>query len=71
MGPTVPDKRVKFRDPKLNRSGEIRPKAVGCSILGIFSNFDKCRLEAAGDVISGVALDKAGVNVHTEFVILG
>ena len=25
-----------------------------------FSNFDKCRLEAAGDVISGTALHYAG-----------
>ena len=29
VGPIVPDKRVKFRDPHLNRSVEIQPKAVG------------------------------------------
>ena len=28
VGPIVSDKRVKFRDPRLNRSREIQPKAV-------------------------------------------
>ena len=32
-------------------------KAVRWGIFGRFSNFDKCQLEAAGDVISGMALD--------------
>ena len=32
-------------------------KAIGCGIFGRFSNFDKCQPEAAGDVISGMALD--------------
>ena len=59
MGLTVLDECVKFRDPGLNHSGEIRPKAVGC---GIFSNFDKCLLETAGDVISGVALGYVGMD---------
>ena len=33
---------------------KIRLKAVKSSIFGRFSNFAKCRSEAAGDVISGV-----------------
>ena len=36
---------------------------IGGSIFGHFSNFDKCRLEAAGDVISGVAVDSVGMYV--------
>ena len=35
------------------RATQIRPKAVGGGIFGRSSNFDKCRLELAGDVISG------------------
>ena len=30
VGLIVPDKRVKFRDHRLNHSGEIQPKSVGC-----------------------------------------
>ena len=65
-GPTVPDRWVKFRDPRLNHSGEIRPKAVGCCIFSRFSNFYKCRPEVAGDVISGVALEHVGMDVHAK-----
>ena len=56
VGLTVADKCVTFRDPRSNRSGEIRLKAVGCGIFGRFSNFDKCRPEGAGDVTSGMAV---------------
>ena len=35
------------------RNTQIRPKAVGGGIFGHFSNVDECRLEVAGDVISG------------------
>ena len=31
---TVPNEPVKFRDPRLNRSGDIRPKAEGGGIFG-------------------------------------
>ena len=34
--PIVPNKYVEFSDPCLNRSGEIRPVAVGSSIVGRF-----------------------------------
>ena len=67
MGLTVPDKCVKFRDPHLNRSGEIQMKAVGCDIFGRFSNFDKSRPEVAGDVISDVAVEQVGVDVRVKF----
>ena len=33
VGLTAPDKCVKRRDPRLDRSEEIRPKAVGHGIL--------------------------------------
>ena len=33
----IPYKRVNFRDPRLNRSGEIQPKAVRCGIFCRFS----------------------------------
>ena len=46
----------KFRDPRSNRSEEIRPKAVGCGIFGRSLNFDKFRSEVAGDVLSGVTV---------------
>ena len=35
------------------RATQIRPKAIGGGIFGRLSNFRKCRLEVAGDVISG------------------
>ena len=41
----------KFRDPRLNRSGEIQAEVVECGIFGRFWNFDNCRPEVAGDVI--------------------
>ena len=37
VGPIVPYRRVNFRDLRLNRSGEIQRKAVGCGIFGNFS----------------------------------
>ena len=37
---------------------KIQPKAVAGGIFGrFFSNFDNCRLQAAGDVISDVAVE--------------
>ena len=39
------------------RATQIRPRAVGGDIFGRFSNFDKCRQEVAGDVVSGLAVD--------------
>ena len=35
-----------------------------CGIVGRFSNFDQCRREAVGDVISGMALDNAGADAR-------
>ena len=49
----VPDKCVKFYDPRLNRSLEIRPEAVGGSIFDrFFSNSHKCQPDLAGDISS-------------------
>ena len=39
-------------------------KAVRCGIFGCFSNLDKSRPEAAGDVISGTVLDYVGMDVR-------
>ena len=51
----IPDKCVKFHNPRLNRSLEIWPIAVRGDIFDRF--FPKCRLEVVGDVISGMAVD--------------
>ena len=67
MGLTLPDKFVKFRDPSLNHSGEIRPKAVSYSIFGRFLNFNKCRPGVPGNVKSGVSVEKVGMNVCMKF----
>ena len=64
---TVPDKCVQFCYPHLNCSGEIRPKAIGCSIFGCFSNIDICRQEVAGDVLSGVALESVRMDAYAKF----
>ena len=58
---------VQFRDHRLNRSEEIRLKSVAGGIFGRFSNFDNCRPEVAGDVMSGAALVYVGVDVPTKF----
>ena len=42
VGLTVINKCVKFCDPGLNRSGKIRPKAVGYGIFDRSLNFYKC-----------------------------
>ena len=46
---------------------EIRAKAIGGGILDSFSNFDKCRSEVAGDVISSVAIEYVGMDIHVKF----
>ena len=62
VGPTVPDKCQKLRDPCLNRSEEIRPKVVGCGILDCFS-----RELPTGSSYDGVAVEQIGVNVRLEY----
>ena len=68
---TVLEKCAKFRDPRLNGSGEILHKAVGCDIFGRFSNFNKSPPEAASDVISGRTLDSVGTDALKVLIILG
>ena len=60
------DKAVKFRDQRLNRSGDIRPVAIGG---GIFDRFfrNNFRPEVASDVISGVVVDQMSVYVRVKF----
>ena len=43
------------------------PNPSEAAFLAVFSNFDKCRREVAGDVISGAALVYVGVDVHANF----
>ena len=67
MGLVVPDNRVKFGDPRATiwwgqakrRTSKIRPKVVVGAIFGRFPNFDKCRSEAASDVIYGADVGQA------------
>ena len=49
------------------RATKIRRKAVGGVIFGRFSSFDACQPNAAGDVISGAAVEKVGIDVLTKF----
>ena len=58
VGPIVPDKHVKFCDPRLNRSREIPPEAEAVG-GGIFDGFfrDNIRSKAVSDVISSVAVE--------------
>ena len=49
------------------RAIKIRPKAVGSGIFSLFANFDKCRSEVAGDVMSGMAVDYVGMYVCATF----
>ena len=65
--PVVRDKRVKFRDPRLNCSREIPPEAVGGVIYGRLSIVDNFRPEAATDVISGAFVDPIGMKVRVKF----
>ena len=65
MRPIVLDKHVKFRDPNLNRSQEIPPKAVGGGIFDCFPyNF---RPKVGNDVISSIAVDNVGMDVAMKF----
>ena len=46
---------------------KIPPTADRSGIFGRFPNFDTCRSEVAGDVISGVAVDYVGLDVRATF----
>ena len=66
----VPDG-LKFHDPRLNRSRNIRLKGV---VTGIFDSFfrDNFRPEVASDVKSGVVVDRRPVWVLAwNLIILG
>ena len=59
-----PHKCVPFYDPRLNHSEEIRPKSHRSRLFRpFFSNFDKCRADVVGDVLSGAALANVGVDI--------
>ena len=60
---------VKFGDPRLNRSREIPPEAVGG---GIFDGFlrDNFRQEITSDIISGVVVEHVGMHVPVKFVVI-
>ena len=46
---------------------KMRPKAARSGIFSRFPNFDKCRLEVAGDFMSGVAVHYVGMDVSLTF----
>ena len=56
-----------FSEPSTDRQTRIRPKAVGGSFSAVSSKFEKCRLEVADDVISGLAVDQVSMDVHVKF----
>ena len=58
----VPNNAVKFRDPGLNPSLEIRPKVVADYIFHFFRH--SFRLEVASDVISGKTIQEVGADVQ-------
>ena len=60
------DKCVKFREPSLNRSREIQPKAVASGIFDSIFCYS-LRPEVHNDVISGTAVDNVGMDVHVTF----
>ena len=49
------------------RATKIRPKPQEVSFLAIFSNFKKCQLEVANDVISGLAAELVGLGALVKF----
>ena len=65
MRPIVRNKCVKFRDPRISRSREIPPEAVGGCIWDDFVRRN-LRLKVVGNVISGLAVQKFGVDVRVK-----
>ena len=56
---------MKFRDPCLNRSREVPPKAVGSGICSFFRY--KFRPDVEYDVISGMVIDHVGMHPRVQF----
>ena len=58
-----------YRDPRLNRSGEIRLKVAGngISYSAIFFVITADWMELVSDVISGIALDQIGRGIRIKF----
>ena len=57
IAPSNDNRPTNWLDQAKYHATETRSKAVGDGIFSHFSNFDKCRPEAAGDVISGMAVE--------------
>ena len=66
--PIVRDTPVKFRDPRLNHSREIRPKAVGGGIFNRFLNVDNFQPEEVSDIISGVVVELRGMDIQVKLL---
>ena len=64
MGPVVSNHLVKFGDPRLNLSQEIRPEAVRGGSFDRVLNFDNCQPEVVSDVISDAAVQYIGIDVY-------
>ena len=63
--PIILDKYVKYRAPRLNRSREIPPEAVGGDIFDSSFRYN-FRPKADNDVISGVAVDYMRMDVYAK-----
>ena len=67
VGPVVREKQVQFCDPRLNRSREISPEAVGGGEFAtVFSNVDNFRPKVAIDVISVTVIDPTLVDFRVK-----
>ena len=71
MWPTIPHQCVQVCDPRLSRSGEIPPEAVGGGIFDFFCFQDNFQPEVVGDAKSGVVVEPTGMKVRVEFVDSG
>ena len=67
VGLIVLDKLLKFHGHSLSHSREIPPEAVGGGIFDSFFHYTFWP-EVDNGVISGVAVDNVGVNVHVKFI---
>ena len=61
----VPNNAVRFRNPRLNHSRNIRLKSSGAALRQFFR--DNFQPEVASGIISGATVDKVGVGISVKF----
>ena len=67
MGKTVPENTVRFRDPRLDRSWAIRPRAIGGGITGSFQTWFDKPTESSRWRYIGMSVDQVGNNGRIQF----